>query len=141
MGVEQETAVRAFVAELQGAQYDAALIARVLGHLMPDARYQVFAWEDPVVGHDAIRAELSRLAPRFRDLRIEIATIASDDHIVLVERLDSMTINDKQVTFHVAAVYEVDSSGKIAAWRDYLDSREVSATVGADVSTAGEPRA
>jgi limonene-1,2-epoxide hydrolase len=140
MGVEPEMAVRAFVAELQGPEYDAALIDRVLGHLMPDARYQVFAWEDPLVGHEAIRAELFRMAPRFRNLRIEIVTIGSVDRTVLVERRDSMTINDKRVTFHVAAVYEVDSTGKIAAWRDYLDSREVAVKVGADVSTAGETR-
>jgi limonene-1,2-epoxide hydrolase len=140
MGLEQELAVRAFVAELQGPQYDSALIDRVLGHLTPDARYQVFAWEDPLIGHDAIRAELSRMAPRFRDLQIEIVMIGSVDRTVFVERLDSMTINDKQVTFHVAAVYEVASTGKIVAWRDYLDSREVALKVGTDVSTAGETR-
>jgi limonene-1,2-epoxide hydrolase len=138
MGLEQELAVRAFVAELQGPQYDSALIDRVLGHLTPDARYQVFAWEDPVIGHDAIRAELSRMAPRFRDLKIEIVMIGSVDRTVFVERLDSMSINDKQVTWHVAAVYEVDTEGKIAAWRDYVDSREIAVQVGADVSTAGE---
>jgi limonene-1,2-epoxide hydrolase len=140
MSLEPEMAVRAFVADLQGPQYDSALIDRVLGHLTPDARYQVFAWEDPLIGHDAIRAELSGMAPRFRDLRIEIVTIGSVDRTVFVERRDSMTINDKQVTFHVAAVYEVDSTGKIAAWRDYLDGREVAVKVGADVSTAGETR-
>jgi limonene-1,2-epoxide hydrolase len=52
-----------------------------------------------------------------------------------------MTINHKQLTFHVAAVYEVDWTGKIAAWRDYLDSQEVAVKVGADVSTAGGTRA
>jgi limonene-1,2-epoxide hydrolase len=137
---EHEIAVRAFVAELQGHRYDSALIDRVLNHLTPAARYQVFAWEEPLVGHDAIRAELFRMAPRFRDLRIEIVTIGSVGQTVFVERLDSMTINDQPVTFHVAAVYEVDADGKIAAWRDYLDSREVAAKVGADVSTAGETR-
>jgi limonene-1,2-epoxide hydrolase len=64
--------------------------------------------------------------------------IGSVDRTVFVERLDSMSINDKQVTFHVAAVYEVDTEGKIAAWRDYVDSREIAVQVGADVSTAGE---
>jgi len=137
VGLEQETTVRAFLAELEGEQFDSALIDRVLSRMAPDARYQVFAWEDPLVGHDAIRAELFRMAPRFRDLRTEIVTIGSVGQTVFIERLDSMTINDKQVTFHVAAVFEVDPAGKIAAWRDYLDSKEVSVKVGADVSTAG----
>jgi limonene-1,2-epoxide hydrolase len=48
-----------------------------------------------------------------------------------------MTINAKAVTFPVAAVFEVDGDGKIAAWRDYLDSREVAVQVGADISSAG----
>ena len=32
---------------------------------------------------------------------------------------------------------EVDEAGKIAAWRDYLDSKEVETKLGAGVSSAG----
>jgi limonene-1,2-epoxide hydrolase len=138
MAAKQEAAVRAFIAELEGYELDSAQIARVLSRIAADARYQVFAWEDPLVGHDAIRAELLQMAPRYRDLRSEIVMIGSVGSTVFVERLDSMIINDKQVTWHVAAVYEVDAEGKIAAWRDYVDSREIAAQVGGDVSTAGE---
>jgi limonene-1,2-epoxide hydrolase len=34
------------------------------------------------------------------------------------------------------AFFEVDSDGKIAAWRDYLDSKEVAIKGGDEVSSA-----
>jgi len=73
----------------------------------------------------------------FRDLRVEIATIGSVGQTVFTERLDSMTLNGKPVTFHTAGVFEVDANGKIAAWRDYLDSKEVAMKAGEGVSSAG----
>jgi limonene-1,2-epoxide hydrolase len=137
MGSEQESAVRAFVAEFEGAEWDAAQIERILSHLAPDAGYQVYAWEPPVVGHDAIGADLLRQAHLFRDLTSEIVTMASVGQTVVAERLDSLTINDKPVTLHVAAFFEVNPAGKIVNWREYLDSNEVAAKVGAGVSSAG----
>jgi uncharacterized protein YjbJ (UPF0337 family) len=64
MGVEQEATVRAFLTELEGDQLDAAQIDRVLDRMSQDARYQVYAWEDPLVGQGAIRAELVRQGAR-----------------------------------------------------------------------------
>jgi len=112
MGVEQEMTVRAFLTELEGEQFDPAQIDRVLDRMSRDARYQVYAWEDPLVGHDAVRAELVRQIPLFGDFRTEIVTMGSVENMVFVERLDSMTINDKPVTLHVAAVFEIDGDGK-----------------------------
>jgi len=137
MGIEQETAVRSFLAETEGEKWDSARIERVLSHMAPDARYQVFAWEEPFVGHDAIRADLHRQGQLFRDLQVVIVTIGSVGQLVFTERQDSMTINGTAVTFHTAGVFEVDDAGKIAAWRDYLDSKEVETKVGAGVSSAG----
>lgn len=131
MGAEQETAVRAFLAELEGEQQDSAQVERVVSRMASDARYQVIAWDEPIVGHDAIRAELLQQAELVRDVRIEILTIASDGDIVFTERLDSMLLRGKPIASHIAGVYEVDAEGKIAAWRDYLDTRELSVQLGA----------
>jgi limonene-1,2-epoxide hydrolase len=35
-----------------------------------------------------------------------------------------MTINDKRVALHAAGVFEMDSDGKIAMWRDHGDREE-----------------
>jgi limonene-1,2-epoxide hydrolase len=63
--------------------------------------------------------------------------MASADNLVLVERLDSMTIGRKPLTVHAAAVFEVDADGKISSWRDYYDSREITSKLGLDALTAG----
>jgi limonene-1,2-epoxide hydrolase len=137
MGAEHENAVRAFTKEMESDRWDAAKVERILTRLAPDARYHVYAWERPVTGHDAIRIELLRQARLFRDLRIEIKAMASTGHTVLIERVDSFTVGRKPLDLHVAAIFEVDSAGGISAWREYYDSKEIAAKLGADVSTAG----
>jgi len=64
-----------------------------------EARYHVFAWEEPFVGHDAIRDELLRQAPGFRDTREEIVNVASVGQTVFVERRDWVTMNDERAGF------------------------------------------
>ena len=98
--------------------------------LTPDARYHVSAWEEPFRGHDAIRAELRRQAPLFSDTRIEILKVASIDHTVFVERIDWITKNGKRVCIHVVGVFELDADGRVVAWRDYFDSREIAVKYG-----------
>ena len=129
MSVEQESTVLAFLAELESEQWDEARIDRAVSRMASDARYHIFAWEDPFVGHDAIRAELLREASspsNHRDVQIDIVAIASVGQIVFTERVDSGTVRGKPYAVHVAGVFEMDAEGKIAAWRDYLDSRELS---------------
>jgi limonene-1,2-epoxide hydrolase len=130
MAVEAEATVRAFIAELEGEQWDAARVERAVNRMASDARYQIFAWDDPIVGHEAIRAELLRQAPLLRDIRVKIVTIGSVGQTVFTERLDSMILHGKPITSHIAGVFEVDAKGKIAAWREYLDSRELSVQLG-----------
>jgi limonene-1,2-epoxide hydrolase len=105
--------------------------------MAPDARYHLFAWEKPFVGHDAIRDELLRQAAMTSDGRFEFVNIASAGQIVFVERIDSTNVNGKRADFHVVGVFEVDADGKIASWRDYLDSREITIKVGADGGGTG----
>ena len=140
MGVAQEAAVRALLEELEGQERDAARVERVVSRMAADARYQVHAGDDPLVGHDAIRAEFLRQASRMSEIRNEIVTIGSVDQIVFTERLDSFTFNDKSLTVHIAGVFEVNAAGKITAWRDYFNSGEIAVQVGADGSPAGERR-
>ena len=140
MGAQDEEAVRAFLAEAEGEKWDATQIERMLNRMTPDIRYHVYAWERPVVGQDAVRAELLRQAPLFADFRSEIVAMASVNFTVFVERRDSFSVGRKHVTRHVAAVFEVDGDGNIGLWRDYYDSSENAAKLGIDVTrlrTAG----
>jgi limonene-1,2-epoxide hydrolase len=126
LGTEHEDAVRAFIGEWACKQHWVApQIERMLSCLSTNASYHVFAWEEPFVGHDAIRDELARQAPLFSDTTIETLNVASVGQTVFVERMDSVTMDGRRVSTHVVGVFEVDSDGKIASWRDYLDSREI----------------
>jgi len=141
MGAQEEAAVRALLAEAEGARWDADQIERILDRMTSDIRYHVYAWEQPVVGKDAVREELLRQAPLFGDFRSEIVSIASVNQTVLLERRDTQRVGRKTLTVHTAAAFEVDGDGKISAWRDYYDSREIAVKLDADVSrvsTAGE---
>jgi limonene-1,2-epoxide hydrolase len=126
MGKEQEAIIEAFVEAFEGSAVD---MDRLLGYFANDASYRVYAWEEPHVGHAAIRAEFERQAPMFSDFHGEIVTITSTDNMVFTERLDSMNLGPKRVTLHVAGVFELNQDGKITDWRDYLDQQEVAAAM------------
>lgn len=138
MGVEQEAAVRAFLGNLEAnGHQDAAQIERAVSCMSSGAEWHVVAWHRPFVGHDAIRAELLRQALLFRDLRVEILAIASTESVVFTERIDSMILRGKPLRSHIAGVFVVDADGKIAAWREYCDTKEVSAQMNADGGVRG----
>ncbi len=124
LGIAPEEAVRDFVVETECEHMDAARIERLLDRMAPDARYHVRAWQEPFVGHDAIRAELLRQAPLFSDGRYETVNVASVGQTVFSERVDSVIIEGKRATFHLVDVFEVDADGKIASWRTYSDPGE-----------------
>ena len=90
LGIAQEEAVRDFVVETECEHMDAARIERLLDRMAPDARYHVRAWQEPFVGHDAIRAELLRQAPLFSDGCYETVNVASVGQTVFSERVDSV---------------------------------------------------
>jgi len=140
MGVQEEHAVRALIAEWEVPKWDADQIERMLDRMTPDIRYHVYAWERPRVGRDAVREELLRQVPLFSDIRSDVVAMASADGTVFAERRDSLLVAGKPLTQHVVSVFEVNADGKISAWRDYYDSVEFALKLGADVnkvSTAG----
>ena len=138
MGEREESVARAFVSAWCGEEYGEAEIDRQLDFLSDDIRFHVYAWERPVVGPDAVREELMRQTEMgIGGIRSEILTMASVDNTVFLERTDWMTFRGKPFTMHVAAVGEVNAEGKISAWREYYDSRELSVKLGTDAGTPG----
>src|SRR4051812_9240814 len=107
-----------------------------------NARYHIFAWEDPFVGHDAIRAELLREAStpsNYRVARIDIVAIASVGQIVFTERVDSGTLRGKPYAVHVAGAFEMDA-GRHLAGRVTQRSRGLRAQPSAPLSTSSRGR-
>ncbi len=136
MGSEHEEAARAFILEFDGERLDLAQVERIITRMAPDASYHVFAWEEPVVGHAAIREELLRQASSYGHARFHILSMASVGQTVFMERRDLCTMNGKDLSFHVTGVFDVDADGKITSWRDYLDSREIAVKVKGNAESA-----
>jgi limonene-1,2-epoxide hydrolase len=96
-------------------------------HYSDDATYHVAAWKPPLVGRDAIRAELEQLFGLQTDYRYTILNIASTDAVVFIEVVDAFKYGGKDVTMHWSSVLEINPAGKITAQRDYYDMKEFEA--------------
>jgi hypothetical protein len=79
-----------------------------------DAVYHVNAWQPPVVGRDAIRAELDRQFDLVSDYRSTTLNIFSKDAVVFIEGIGTFkhsVSSGKDVTGHWTSVQEIKSSG------------------------------
>jgi limonene-1,2-epoxide hydrolase len=61
----------------------------------------------------------------------EMHNVASNGGVVFTERTDIFEMGDKRIAFKVTAVLEV-VDGKIAAWREYWDSADLTRQLGID---------
>jgi limonene-1,2-epoxide hydrolase len=122
MGTKQEQVVHSYLAALAAGDRDGAA-----AHYSDNATYSVNAWHHPIVGRDAIRADLERQAGHWSDFRYNIINIASSDDVVFMERIDTVFMFGKDITFHWVGVHEIDGNGKIRATRDYFDMKELEA--------------
>jgi limonene-1,2-epoxide hydrolase len=142
MSIEHEEVVRSFLADFAGENLDSDRVERLLSYMAADASYYVFAWWEPCVGHDAIRAELLKQGTGTSECSFEFVNFASVGQTVFVERLDWFTLKGKHANIKVVGVFEFDTNGKIASWRDYYDSAEIKARIGrfTPVTAAGPQR-
>ena len=121
MGSAQEAAVRALLDSYATLDWDA-----VAAHYADNATLSVVAWYEPLVGRDAIRKDLDRQAGVYTDFRHKIVNVASTDSVVFAERVDTFKMGGKDIAIHVTGAFEVQD-GKITAWRDYFDMKEIEA--------------
>jgi limonene-1,2-epoxide hydrolase len=98
-----------------------------LGYFADGASYRINAWNEPLVGIDAIRADFERQRALWSDFRYDLLNIASAGRAVFTERIDTVHMTGKDLTVHAVGVFEVDSDGKITSWRDYFDMKEIEA--------------
>jgi limonene-1,2-epoxide hydrolase len=52
--------------------------------------------------------------------RLQLLHQVASDEVVINERIDLLTLNGREVTLPICAVFEV-ARGRIRAWREYLD--------------------
>jgi limonene-1,2-epoxide hydrolase len=82
---------------------------------------------DPLNGREAIRGFLAGFLAGVTFAEFEIKHMVSSGDVVMTERTDHFTMNDKKGGFPVMGIFELTPDGKIAAWRDYFDLAQVTA--------------
>jgi limonene-1,2-epoxide hydrolase len=66
------------------------------------------------------------------DMRTDVWNVASTDHVVFSERIDTQHVEHigRDVEVHIVGVYELGPDGKIVSEREYFDMKEVEAQIG-----------
>jgi limonene-1,2-epoxide hydrolase len=80
-------------------------------------------------GKEAIRTTLQQFVVPGSKAKFEILWLASSGAAVLTERIDHLTIGNKQVSLRVMGTFEVSADGKLSAWRDYFDMAQLTAQI------------
>jgi limonene-1,2-epoxide hydrolase len=119
MGATQEAVVRSLIDSLNADDRES-----VAAHFCEDATWRMIAWRPPLEGRVAIRAALD--AMEGSGFHYEIVSMASTDHVVFAEIIDTHERDGRQITMHWTSVTEVNDAGLILAERDYWDTAELS---------------
>jgi limonene-1,2-epoxide hydrolase len=98
-----------------------------LSALAEDAYYQIVVPTiAPIRGRASILAELRMMQAKVGPQKHEMKSVGSGGHAVFTERVDHSQRNGKWSSIPLVAVFEVNSDGKIYAWREYLDLVHIS---------------
>jgi limonene-1,2-epoxide hydrolase len=79
---------------------------------------------DPVQGRDAIAATMAGFMTMGGHVTVDIRHIVAAGPVVMVERVDHFVGSEQTIDLPVLGIFEVHE-GKIAAWRDYFDSAQL----------------
>jgi limonene-1,2-epoxide hydrolase len=75
----------------------------------------------PVVGRAAIEADIGRILSAYTSIGIRVLHTATNDDVVLTERIDDFVLGGRTLELPVMGACEI-REGRIAAWRDYFDA-------------------
>jgi limonene-1,2-epoxide hydrolase len=139
MGLAQEK----FIQEFCEAWGDGSLekkpdVERILSMMSEDAEWQLWVPGGPIVrGRAALREEIHRQMRIATNNKCNIVNVLSNDKMVMQERSDTAIILGKPCPHQMVAIYELDDSGLIKRWREYLDMADLTRKMGVDDKFAG----
>ncbi len=98
---------------------------RIMGFFSWDPVFHNIPWE-PLAGFEVVRDFLQTMVDSSTELDWQVHNIAETDAgAVLTERTDRFRFGDKPIEVPVMGIFELQN-GKITAWRDYFDTKQVS---------------
>jgi steroid delta-isomerase-like uncharacterized protein len=118
MSDSPESVVRDFIA---ACEHDS--VEKLVAFLSEDAVYT-----DPrgvQSGLDAIKKLFEGDLQIFPSTTLDIKNMASNEGIVMVERVDTFPIEGQPISVKVVGVFEVRADGLIKKWSEYYDSRSI----------------
>lgn len=93
--------------------------------------WQLWMPGGPVIkGRAALLSEIERQCGFSSFMQCGITKMVSSGAVVVTERVDHFTMHDVRVEHALMAIYEIDSDGKIAAWREYFDTADLGKQLG-----------
>lgn len=110
-----------------------------LAPLAEDAIYQITVPTiAPIKGRAAIKSELERMKGKVPRQKHVMKNVAANGNVVFTERVDSAWRNDHFVDIPLVAVFELNTRGEIASWREFLDLANVAKNHGMSVEALCE---
>ncbi len=86
-------------------------------------------------GVDAIRAVLTEIGASAPTVSRNVKTMVANDSTVIMERVDSFTLGEKNVQYEIAVAFDVDGAGRIKRWHEYYDRKSIIDQISADGPT------
>jgi limonene-1,2-epoxide hydrolase len=125
MGAAQEAFIRDFLDSWGDGESDPDS-NKILEAFADDAEWQLWVPGGPTLkGREAIGKDIVRQLKFCNRMKCGLLSITSSDTQVMTERHDTFFAGDVKVDHYLMAVYDLDESGRIKAWREYFDVADV----------------
>lgn len=119
MGTSNQQVVVDFLKSIKSRQTD-----QIMQFFDPDCVFHNIPWE-PIVGIKKIKEFIQNMVNSSSELDWQVHNIAETaTGSVLTERTDHFRFENKPMKVPVMGIFEI-KNGKITAWRDYFDTRQV----------------
>jgi limonene-1,2-epoxide hydrolase len=134
MGIAQEAFIREFLdAWGDGTPARKPDVEKIVSMMADDAEWQLWVPGGPTIrGRQALREEIGRQMTFAGSNKCNIVHMLSSDRMVMTERADEAVINGRSCPHQMVAVYELDETGLISAWREYLDMEDLKQKMAGD---------
>jgi limonene-1,2-epoxide hydrolase len=106
-------------------------VDKIIGMFAEDGEWQLWVPAGPTIkGRAALCAEINRQLGFSSFMHCGIKKMLSSGQNVVTERVDHFTMHGIRVEHALMAIYEIDGSGKITAWREYFDTADIGKQLG-----------
>jgi limonene-1,2-epoxide hydrolase len=126
MGAVQEEIVVRFMDAWSNGGAETPDIETIMSMFADDIEWALWIPGGPTLrGKDAVRKDIERQITWAKFMRCGPSHIASVGNVVFTERVDNFVTNGTTIEHHLVAVFELNDDGKISAWREYFDTKDI----------------